>query len=331
MGTATATATTNAAIDQLLASDDPAVRYLTRVQVLGDDPDDRDAKRDRAAIPSSPRVRQLLSEMNRSGLLPMPTYSKWRGGHWVLGFLSEIGYPPGDKKLKRLADRCTEWALGIEGTLVDGRWRRCASQQSYAVLYLLKLGFYDKRCDELVDRLIGWQWPDGGWNCDKRPEASHASFHESLLPMRALFHYARETKRKDALAAANRAARHFRDRKLFRRKGTGDVIDPDFLQLHYPYHWRYNILHALKAMAEADLIGDRRCREAIDVLRSRQLPDGGFASPHRAYRIGKVKSSPVSLVDWGPHSATKMNPFVTIDALYVLRRSQDAPGSGGSS
>ena len=48
----------------------------------------------------------------------------------------------------------------------------------------------DGRTDELVNRLLKWQWPDGGWNCDKRPEADSSSFMETLIPLRALALYA---------------------------------------------------------------------------------------------------------------------------------------------
>ena len=310
------------AVRQLLGSPEPAIRYLARVHALGESPTDWGAARERAEIPRSPLVTKLLSEMRRDDRLSKRNvYDKWLGGHWVLAFLSEIGYPPGDARLRPMADRCAQWALGMSGTLIGGRWRRCASQQSYALLYLMKLGFYDARCDRLADKLIEWQWPDGGWNCDKRAEASHSSFHESLLPMRALYHYATVTGRADARRAAKRVATLFLERKLMRRKRDGEIITPRFLEIHYPYHWRYNILHGLKAMAEAGLVRDRRCREAIEVLKGKRLDDGGFPCEKREYVVGTRGAKAKSLVDWGPVSVRRMNPWVTLDALYVLRAS----------
>jgi hypothetical protein len=273
----------------------------------------------------------MLSEMRPAdGLIARGVYDKWLGGHWVLAFLSEIGYPPGDERLRPMADRSAAWALGISGKLINGRWRRCASQQSYAMLYLMKLGFYDERCDRLADKLIEWQWPDGGWNCDKHPAASHSSFHESLLPMRALFHYADLTGRADAKRAAEKVAKFFLERKLMRRKSTGEIITQKFLEVHYPYHWRYNILHGLKAFAEARLIGDRRCREAIGLLKAKHLADGGVPCEKRQYAVGTRTTLAKSLVNWGPISVRRMNPWVTLDALYVLRSLEEAMSSRGS-
>ncbi len=51
----------------------------------------------------------------------------------------------------------------------------------------------DERTEELASRLVAWQWPDGGWNCDKNPQASHSSFHESLIPLRGLALHGRMT------------------------------------------------------------------------------------------------------------------------------------------
>ncbi len=50
----------------------------------------------------------------------------------------------------------------------------------------------------------------------------------------------------------------------------------DFLKLRYPCYWHYDILVGLKVMAEAGFLKDPRCREALDILVSKRLPDGGF-------------------------------------------------------
>ncbi len=62
--------------DQLLSSEEPAVRYLTRVLALGDDAESRAARRDRAAIRKSKIVRSLLSEVGPDRQIAMDPYSK---------------------------------------------------------------------------------------------------------------------------------------------------------------------------------------------------------------------------------------------------------------
>jgi hypothetical protein len=96
-------------------------------------------------------------------------------------------------------------------------------------------------------------------------------------------------------------------------------MDPHFLKLHYPCYWHYDILFGLKVMAEAGLIGDPRCQSALDLLESKRLPDGGFPAEENYSRRSSPQISGYSPVSWGGISTKRMNPFVTADALYVLR------------
>jgi hypothetical protein len=89
--------------------------------------------------------------------------------------------------------------------------------------------------------------------------------------------------------------------------------------LHYPCYWHYDILFGLKVLAEAGLIGDPRCQAALDRLESKRLPDGGFPIEENYSRMTRPALSNYSLFNWGGTSTRRMNPFVTADALYVLR------------
>jgi len=267
---------------------------------------------------------RLLSERQPDGTIPRHPYAKWDGAHWVLAALADLGHPPGDQSLIPLREQVLEWLLspGRErriGRRVDGRTRFCASQEGNAIYSLLALDLADERVELLVERLLETQWPDGGWNCDVRPEADTSSFHESVLPLRALALHARRTGSKASRDAADRAAELFLVRSLFRRRRDGAVMRPGFIRLHYPAYWHYDILAGLKVMAEAGHIHDERCREALDLLEAKRLPDGGFPAEAKYYRVADGKVSGRSLVDWGPTGAQVSNPFVTRDALAVLR------------
>lgn len=250
-------------------------------------------------------------------------FDKWVGAHWILADLADNFYPPGDEKLIPLRERQLEWLLHPKHLssvpVIEGRARRCASQEGNALFSLLRLGLADESCDELADRLVQWQWPDGGWNCDRRKEAVHSSFMESLIPLRALALHAQVTGNEASRAAAERAAEIFLKRRMFRRQSDGSVIDGDFVVLHYPCYWHYDILFGLKVMGEAGFIEDPRCEEALDLLESMRLPDGGFAAGKKYYRKSWKGGSGRSLVDWGGTSKRRMNAFVTVEVLMVLR------------
>lgn len=164
-----------------------------------------------------------------------------------------------------------------------------------------------------------WQWPDGGWNCDRKPEAIHSSFWESHIPLRGLSAYARLTGDDKARAAVERAAELFLKRGLYRRRSDGKTMNPQFIRLHYPCYWRYDILFALKIMMEAGFILDPRCGDALDLLESKRLPDGGWAAEQRFYSTSPKAQSGAELVSWGPVGSKRMNEWITADALAVLK------------
>jgi hypothetical protein len=124
--------------------------------------------------------------------------------------------------------------------------------------------------------------------------------------------------------AVERAVDIFLKRKMYKRQRDGSIIKDDFVCLHYPCYWHYDILFGLKVMAEAGFIKDERCKDALDLLESKRLDDGGLPAEKRYYKvIGRTntsrRKSGSSLVDWGIVSAKKSNEFVTVDALYVLK------------
>jgi hypothetical protein len=306
--------------------------------VLGEDPQGKAIRQLREEIRRSPRVATLLKNRDRNGRIKsrQNVYDKWQGAHWILATLADIGYPLGDKSLFAARDQILDFWLSdsfyrefdaekksdaykLDGVpVMRGRHRRCAAQQGNALYMLCKLGLANERCKNLVERLLHWQWPDGGWNCDKNPAADTSSFMETLLPLRGLAIYAKQTGDRVAMKAARRAAEIFLTRKLFKRRSDGKIIHKEFVALHYPLYWHYDILGGLRAMVELDLIRDSRCNDALDLLEEKRLPDGSWPAESRYYKTSSKIILNGDYVDWGGTSKTKMNPWVTADALGVL-------------
>ncbi|MFZ2097210.1 MAG: hypothetical protein WAV05_11300 [Anaerolineales bacterium] len=220
-----------------------------------------------------------------------------------MSILVDLGYLQGDVSLSPLLAQCYQVRLSKEHAkyirMINGRTRRYAYQEGNCIYYSLALGIADERTEELAARLIQWQWEDGGWNCDKRPEAAISSFNETLIPLRGLACYAKSSGDTQAKKSADRTAKMFLKRSLFKRITDGSINNKNFLKLHYPNYWHYDILFSLKVMAEAGYIDDPRCSEALDLLISKQLPDGGFPAEGRYYRVDDRKVSGHSRVDWG--------------------------------
>lgn len=309
----------------LLNSDEPSIRYKTMTDILAKSDDTPEVRKARAAIKKSFRTAALLSRRDRDGRIRRHPYAKWIGAHWILVALADLGYPPGDKKLIPLREQVYGWLLSDEHArhiqVINHLTRRCASQEGNALYATLYLGMADDRADGLAARLCRWQWPDGGWNCDKDKSAHISSFRETIVPLRALSLHARLTGNRESKAAAAKAAELLLGRMLFRRRSDGTVMRESFIRLHYPRYFEYDILFALAVMAEAGFIKDKRCCAALDLLESKRLPGGGFPCEEKYYRTtSPEKGSRFSPIDWGGSSGIKMNEFVTVDALSVLRK-----------
>ena len=64
------------------------------------------------------------------------------------------------------------------------------------------------------------------------------------------------------------------ERRLFRRKSTGEVIDPSWLRFSFPTWWHYDVLRGLDYLREAEVTPDERIAEAIGIVAGNRDPDG---------------------------------------------------------
>ncbi|MDQ3876020.1 MAG: hypothetical protein M3322_10830, partial [Actinomycetota bacterium] len=92
------------AVEWLLRSSEPAVRYLTRRDVLGED-----VEPDPEAVLAGPKVRALLGGQEPNGGFGGHPYKKWTGAHWRLVSLVELGVPAGNPRALAAAETVLAW------------------------------------------------------------------------------------------------------------------------------------------------------------------------------------------------------------------------------
>ena len=126
----------------------------------------------------------------------------------------------------------------------------------------------------LVDRLLREQLEDGGWNCEVENGSVRSSFATTMNVLAGLLGFEKKTGGSpQSRAARHRGEEYLLERALFRRKSTGEVVNPSWLQFSFPPRWQYDILRALDYFQSAGGTPDKRLEEAIQVLRSKQQPD----------------------------------------------------------
>jgi hypothetical protein len=303
------------AVECLLASTEPAVRYLTRRDVLGEP-----VEPDPAEILAGPKVRALLDGQQPDGGFGGHPYKKWTGAFWRLISLVELAAPRGEPRLIAAAEPVLRWLTGpgrrrnLE--VIDGLARRCASHEGNALAVCCRIGLADDpRVAQLAESLVEWQWPDGGWNCDRRASGYRSSFHESLAPAWGLHEYWLETRSDWAREAAGRTAELFLQHRVFKSLRTGGPIDEEWLAFHYPPYWHYDVLQALLILSRFGRLPEARADDALDLVLERRRPDGLWQPGGFWWRRPGSRMH-AEVVDWGRRGPNEM---ITLNALRVLR------------
>ncbi|MBK8083765.1 MAG: hypothetical protein IPK28_07990 [Devosia sp.] len=202
---------------------------------------------------------------------------KWISTHYTLLDLRLIGLQ-GDNPLARravdkvLADNHCPGGGVIDDVCVNGM----------ALNFAAWFRASEAQLRRLVDYILARQIVDGGFNCDiHRGPVQHSSMHSTIGVLEGFAEYeaAGHRYRLDEIRAAADAAREFLlAHQLFRSHRTGEIIKDDFLRFPFPPRWKYNVLRALDHFRAVGAPRDSRMDEALEIVRSRQSPDGRWKS-----------------------------------------------------
>ena len=268
-------------------------------------------------------VKKLLSERDPNGKIDRFPYEKWVGAHWILNLLAELNYPMQDDGLIPLREQVFQWIFSDEvrmkqTPIINGLYRRHASQEGNLLFSLIQLGLDDARVHDLVDILLTCQWLDGGWNCDKNPKAHTSSFIESIYPLRGLIAYQKKFNNPQVAGCIEKGLEFFLQRKLFRRLRDDAIIAPQFMDLTYPHYHIYDLLIGLKVMDATGKINDPRCQEALDRLENKYIPGQGWRIEQK-YEQYDPSRHRYSLVRWNEEKSGRANDFLSAQVLIVLK------------
>jgi len=206
---------------------------------------------------------------------------KWRdenqGQPWTstlptLQLLCDLGIDPCSDRVRRavalVRDHC-RWEHAGQ-PFFSGEVEPCINGRT------VTLGtYFDQDVDGVVARLLREQLEDGGWNCEVENGSVRSSFATTINVLEGLLAHERATGGSpESIAARRRGEQYLLERKLVRRKSTGQIVDPVWLQFSFPTRWHYDVLRALEYFRAAGDPPDPRVDDAIDLVRSKQQSDG---------------------------------------------------------
>jgi hypothetical protein len=152
----------------------------------------------------------------------------------------------------------------------EGEIEPCINAQVAAVG-----AYFGQDVRRIVDRLIGEQLPDGGWNCEAPDRSTRSSFNTTICVLEALLEYERTGGGPDVIRARLRGEEYLLDRRLIRRRSTGEVIERDrkdgtaWTRFAFPTWWHYDVLRGLDYLRRAAVTPDERVAEAIALVMSK--------------------------------------------------------------
>jgi hypothetical protein len=208
----------------------------------------------------------------------------WTSTLPTLQLLRDLGVDPRSDQVRRavalVRDHC-RWEHAGQ-PFFSGEVEPCINGRTVA------LGtYFDQDVGGVVARLLGEQLEDGGWNCEAENGSVRSSFATTINVLEGLLAHERATGGSAASRSARRRGEEYLlARRLARRKRTGEVVDPTWLQFSFPTRWHYDVLRALDYFHAVGDAPDARMDEAIALLRSRQQPDGTW--PLENTHPGKV-------------------------------------------
>jgi len=264
-------------IDWLLDSD-PSIRWQLMRDLMYEPADVIATERSRVATDGWGA--RLLALQAPDGLWGGKAWSHdWTDAFHVLELLRRFGLDPESEQARRAIGLVREhvtWGDGAEwqNPWADNRFFQGEVEPCINGNVVSTGSYFGVDVTPLVERLLIEQLPDGGWNCEVENGATVSSFGTTINVLEGLLEHERATGGSARVAEARRRGEEYMlERRLFRRKSTGEVIDPSWLQFSFPTWYHYDVLRGLDYLRDAGVIRDDRVDEAIGVVVSNQDPD----------------------------------------------------------
>jgi hypothetical protein len=265
-----------------LMAGEPAIRWHTMRDLTNAAADEVAAERSRVAREGVGAA--ILARQDADGAWRSEGNPAWLTTLFTLQLLRMAGADPAAPEVRSalaLAEKNLRWSDFSCGwdlrapefggnRFFDGEVEPCINGG------VLAFGSYFGRPSaRLAEQLMKEQLADGGWNCEAPEKSSVSSFHTTICVLEGLAEYERASGGSREIAEARkRGGEYLLERSLFRRRSTGETIDPKFLEFAFPPRYRYDVLRALDYFRATAANRDARMEEAVRVIERKRTANG---------------------------------------------------------
>lgn len=319
------TSTQNAPVIEWLLDSDPSIRWQVMQDLIGAPAEEVIAER--AQVATNGWGAKLLALQGADGRWAGAAWNRgWNSTMHVLMLLSDMGLDPTSEQARfavgLVRDRVTWEGCGPQecddNPFFAGELEPCINGQVGAVG-----AYFGQDVRGIIERLLGEQLPDGGWNCEAVNGSTHSSFNTTICVLEALLEYELASGSSPQVTEARlRGQEYLLERRLFRHRSTGEVIEydrkddrggepghPAWARFAFPTWWHYDVLRGLDYLRRAGVAPDERVAEAIDLVASKRDNDGRWLLDVRYPGVMPVE------IDDGEGQPSR---WITLRALRVL-------------
>ena len=303
---------------QWLLDSDPSIRWQVMGDLMGSRAEEVAAERARVATEGAGAT--LLTLQAADGRWSGSAWNRgWNSTMHILMLLRDMGLDPASDQARRatdlVRDRVTWKGCGPRecagNAFFEGEVEPCINAQVVAVG-----AYFGQDVRGVVARLLAEQLGDGGWNCEAASGSMRSSFNTTICVLEALLAYERAVgSTQEIIDARLRGQEYLLQRRLFRRRSTGEVIERDrkggsvWTRFAFPTWWHYDVLRGLEYLRSAGAAYDGRMTEAVELVASKRGPDGLWPLETRYPGVMPVE------LDQGEGRPSRWN---TLRALRVL-------------
>ena len=299
-------------LEWLLGPDEPSMRYLASRDLVRPKPTAQILLRLRGEVASRGWAATILARQRERtwwGRQDTCYWPRTNGTYWSLAVLADLGLTREDERIANAVEHTLRLHLAPDGGFSPRGPARPSHFCSTGILVrtLLQLGYGDDpRTQGGIDWLLAAQLEDGGWDCHAPPESTLDAW-EAMAAYAAIPAKRRSSEIRESI---RRGAEFYLSRRLLHEGARY----PRWHELHYPWHYWYDALVGLDFITALGYGADPRARDALDLVRSKRLPDGRWAL---AGTNGKLRLEP----------AGRPSKMVTFLAWRVVRRAADEMAS----
>jgi hypothetical protein len=295
------------AIDWLLDSD-PAIRWQVMENLT--DASATDVAAERARVAREGWGAQLLAAQDADGRWRGGTYfPEWIGTTPTLHLLYLFGLDPASDAAHRAiapVHEAARWEYDANLRFFEGEVEPCINGRVVAIG-----AYFGQDVRPIIDRLLGEQMADGGWNCEQENGSTRGSFDTTLNVLEGLLEYERSVGPDAAVAAAReRGEEYLLERRLLHRLSDDEIPQRRWLYVGFPNAWFYDVARVLDYFRRGRPGPDARMEEAVGILESKRDGSGRWPLDHQ-YDDARI-------VDFGD-APGEPSRWITLRALRVLR------------